>query len=235
MMEAPLPGAQNSAYKLVVVFSLVGDPGGIAPTLNQAPAPLFQQPRGMPTASPPNQPNTMVYVALLRGINVSGKNKLLMADLRALCATLGWQQVETYIQSGNVRFETAAVEADKLEQALQTAIADQFGYEVPVFIRSQEHFQTALAQHPILRTQPEPNHKQIYVAFLNAIPAPERVQRVLEKDWPTEQIWIQKDQVFLHYPEGAGRSKLTNNYLEKQLEVKATTRNWRTVQKLANW
>lgn len=175
----------------------------------------------------------MIYIALLRGINVSGKNKLPMADLRALCEELGWQQVESYIQSGNLKFElegAATAAATTLSQAIQ----EKFGYEVPVLVQSQAYFQAAL-QNPFLEENPDLDIKSLHVTFLEAAPAPEKRQALAAKDHKGDQWKIVEDRVYLHCPNGYGRTKLTNSYLEKTLGQTATTRNWKTLNKLAAW
>ena len=173
------------------------------------------------------------YIALLRGINVSGKNKLPMADLQALCAALGWQQVQTYIQSGNVYFEADEADVDVLAKALAQAIQEKFGYKVPVLVRPRPYFQQLAEAHPALDEQPDPKH--LHVTLLAEAPTATAAASLEEQDWSPDRIWIKEKAAFLHCPNGYGRTKLTNGFLEKKLGVTATTRNWRTLQKLVTW
>lgn len=174
----------------------------------------------------------MHYIALLRGINVSGKNKLPMADLRALCERLGWQQVQSYIQSGNLRFELD--DPTGAATALHVAIKREFGYEVPVLVRTQAYFQKAL-QHPFWELGDDLDVKALHVTFLENPPEANKIALLKTKDHQGDQFQVVHDKVYLHCPKGYGRTKLTNNYLEKKLGETATTRNWRTLNKLATW
>lgn len=173
----------------------------------------------------------MAYIALLRGINVSGKNKLPMADLRQLSEGIGWKNVQSYIQSGNLLFE-----ADTLPQAedLSVAIKREYAYEVPVLLRTQEYFRQALT-NPFLEATPDLDTKTLHVTFLVVAPAPSAIAALEEVDPKADRWQVIDDRVYLHCPNGYGRTKLTNNYLEKKLGQIATTRNWRTLHKLATW
>lgn len=175
----------------------------------------------------------MDYIAILRGINVGGKNKLPMVELRALAVDLGWLSVATYIQSGNLKFEAKEQDEMVLATALKQAIDQQFGYQIPILVRPQTYFQTLLQQHPALVEPVDPKH--LHATFLAKAPEAAASRSLLEKDWGNDRIWIEERCAFLHCPNGYGRTKLTNSYLEKQLGVTATTRNWRTLNKLATW
>lgn len=175
----------------------------------------------------------MFYIALLRGINVSGKNKLPMADLRTLCEGLGWQQVQSYIQSGNLKFAldnhqpTAA-------QDLSVAIKEKYGYKVPVLVRSQAYFQEVL-DNPFLAEDAGLDPKTLHVTFLEQAPLAAKISTLQTKEHKGDQWKIVHDRVYVYCANGYGRSKLTNQYLEKHLGQCATTRNWKTVNKLAHW
>ncbi|MGH1337658.1 MAG: DUF1697 domain-containing protein [Aureispira sp.] len=174
----------------------------------------------------------MHYIALLRGINVSGKNKLPMADLRALCERLGWQNVQSYIQSGNLRFELERSEG--AASALSVAIKQEFGYEVPVLVRPQAYFQERL-QNPFLEEDRALELKALHATFLATSPTATQITALKAKDHKGDQWTVVNDCVYLYCPNGYGRTKLTNKYLEKNLGAVATTRNWRTLNKLARW
>lgn len=176
----------------------------------------------------------VAYIALLRGINVSGKNKLPMADLRALCADLGWENTETYIQSGNVKLPLPEGQAlGSLANMLHQGIQSRLGYDVPVLVRPQSYFQTLLEQHPAADVATDT--KFLHFTLLAKVSTAEKIEALTAKDWGTDQAWVIDQCVYLYCPKGYGRTKLTNTYLEKQLGVVATTRNWRTIQKLAAW
>lgn len=168
-------------------------------------------------------------VALLRGINVGGRRKVPMARLRALHDRLGHTDVVTYIQSGNVVFDTD-VEGDELAESIQSAIADEFGFEVAVMIRTVGELEAVVASGPYVSDDFDP--ARVGVAFLDRSPSEEEEGRIDEKSARPDEFMIIGREVHLHYPNGFGRAKLTHRYLESKLGVIATTRNWKTVCRL---
>ncbi len=168
-----------------------------------------------------------VFAALLRGVNVSGKNKIKMAELREALNNAGLKNVETYIQSGNVIFESAKT-SRSLEKIVANAIKQEFGYDVPVMVRDKSFL------HGIVKKNP---FKNLEVAFLSATildspPAKKEVDAIKDLDFGDERFAVKRDVVYLYLPNGSARTKLTNNFLEKKLSTKATSRNWRTIGKL---
>jgi uncharacterized protein (DUF1697 family) len=171
-------------------------------------------------------------IALLRGINVTGHNKIPMAELRQLCAGLGWADVQSYIQSGNLVFRSEAM-AGNLEEELEAAIVDEFGFQVPVVVRSAQAWEDYVKHNPFPAVAvEEPNRLLLTLSkgplqagALDALNARadkgERVDRV-------------GDVLYIHYPEGVGRSKLTPALLNRLVCSPVTARNWRTVLKLAD-
>jgi uncharacterized protein (DUF1697 family) len=169
----------------------------------------------------------VTYVAMLRGVNVSGHNKLAMSDLRALCEELGCTDVVTYIQSGNVVCQsplTAAALARGIERALLAS-----GVRSPVIVRTAAQLQAVRSANPFLARRVEA--ERLYVTFLADRPAPARVRQLGPTSGPDELI-VSGREVYLHCPGGYGNTKLNNSFVEKQLTAVATTRNWRTVNKL---
>jgi uncharacterized protein (DUF1697 family) len=174
-------------------------------------------------------PRLRTYVALLRGINVGAHARISMADLRALFEALGSEDVATYVQSGNVLFKSAVARPAELVGAIERQIARQLELDVRVVVRTDAQ----LAK--IARTTPfgDGDPTKVHVAFLAARPEPARVRAVDAKQFDPDELRVAGTEVYLHYPNGYGRTKLSNAALEKQLGVAATTRNWRTVTKLA--
>ena len=166
------------------------------------------------------------YVALLRGINVGGKNKLPMADLRDIFAATGCESVKTYIQSGNVVFEAPRDLAERAPGIVTEAIRQQFGYETAVVVRSGEELRQVAASNPF-DTSGDPRFLQ--VAFLEDVPGTEAVSRLDPGRSPPDAFEVRGRHVYLHYPNGVARSKLTNEYLASRLQTASTMRNWRTV------
>ncbi len=171
----------------------------------------------------------MRYVALLRAVNVGGC-KLPMAELREVCAELGWDKVETYIQSGNVVFEASGRPAS-LEAALEKAVAKRFGFERPVIVRSARQWADYAKGSPFPEAErEEPNRLML---ALSKNPPKADAPAVLEaKAAAGEQVKLKGDALWVHYPAGAGTSKLTPALFDKAAGSPVTQRNWRTVLKL---
>ena len=166
------------------------------------------------------------YVALLRGVNVGGRNKLSMAGLRDVCTEAGCAAVQTYIQSGNVVFQAAQDLAERVPEIVTLAIRRRFGFETAVVVRSKEELRQVVASNPF-DTSGDPRF--LHVAFLENSPGADAVARLDPERSPPDVFAVRGCNVYLHYPNGVARSKLTNEYLAAQLQTVSTTRNWRTV------
>lgn len=169
------------------------------------------------------------WIALFRGLNVGGKNKLKMADLRTTLAAMPVQHVRTYIQSGNAIF-ASALGAEALAATIRGAVCDAHGIETSVMLRDAETFHRIAAAHPFAEGADE---RRLAVAFLEEAPAASSVAEFDETCYAPDVCALQDRQVFVFAPSGFGKTRLTNSWLEKQLGVPATTRNWRTVRKLS--
>ena len=166
------------------------------------------------------------YAALLRGVNVGGKNKLPMADLRDICTAAQPAAVQTYIQSGNVVFEVAPDLAGRVPEIVARPIRQRFGYEIPVVVRSGDELRQVAASSPF-DTSGDPRF--LHVAFLEDMPSAEAVSRLDPERSPPDPFAVRGRNVYLHCPNGVARSRLTNDYLASQLQTTSTMRNWRTV------
>ena len=166
------------------------------------------------------------YVALLRGVNVGGKNKLPMAELRNIFTAAGCAAVQTYIQSGNVVFEATPSLAEGVAEIVKLAIRQRFGYETAVVVRSSEELRQVVASNPF-DTSGDPQFLQ--VAFLEDTPSAEAVSRLDPERSPPDAFAVRGHNIYLHFPNGVARSRLTNEYLAAQLQTASTMRNWRTV------
>jgi uncharacterized protein (DUF1697 family) len=167
------------------------------------------------------------YVALLRGINVGGSNKVSMADLRAMFQAHGLADAQTYIQSGNVVFSATAKEAVLIDR-LEAAITETFSLQIPLVVRSRAQFAAVLAADPFADAAPNVAH----VAFLSGKPSAKAIASLDPDRSRPDAFKVVGREVYLHYPNGSGRSKLTGDYLERVLGVRATVRNRNTVSKL---
>ncbi len=170
------------------------------------------------------------YVALLRGINVGGGNKLLKGELVKIFAEVGCQDVRTYIQSGNVVFRAAESLVDGLSARITAAIASSHGYQVPVVIRTGADWAGVVSGNPFLAAGADPG--KLHVGFLADTPDPARVATLDPDRSPPDAFEVRGDEVYLHFPAGVARSKLDNAYFDRTLGTVCTIRNWRTVCKL---
>ncbi|MCB0704275.1 MAG: DUF1697 domain-containing protein [Saprospiraceae bacterium] len=168
------------------------------------------------------------YIALLRGINVSGQKKIKMADLRDLLAKNGMQQVQTYIQSGNILFEHPEKHPTELAAWITDIIRNAYDFEVPTIVLKPNDLEKAIAGNPFSK-DPAKDPTRFYVTFLEQAPDPELVKQLKALDYSPEEVVVDEAVVYFYSPESYGRAKMNNNFLEKKLKVPATTRNWRSV------
>jgi len=169
----------------------------------------------------------VIYVALLRGINVGGKAKVPMAALRDVCESAGCEDVVTYIQSGNVVLKSK-LSAEKLRTALETAIAAEFGFTPAVMIRTAKEMAAVVDRNPYSGA----DEKTIHVGFLHAAPDAATKKCLAAIDCAPEEVTAVGRDLYLHLPNGMGRAALPVQ-LERCLRPKpVTVRNWRTVTKL---
>jgi uncharacterized protein (DUF1697 family) len=184
------------------------------------------------------------HVALLRGINVGGRNKVPMAELREVVASLGHAGVSTYIQSGNVLFSTGETEAGKLAAALEAAISERFGLWASVVVLSRGELAQILAGNPY---RDEPNPRLVHVVFLNAEPPGDVLDRIAAAQQAAaakgsrDTVQAAGRVLYLHTPDGFGTSELAQVLLsriltppqkQKKQAPAATARNWATATKL---
>lgn len=173
----------------------------------------------------------MRFVALLRGVNVGGNTKVNMAELRASCERLGYENVKTYINSGNVIFDAAATDADKLASQIHDTILKDFGLDISVMVRSVEELQEVITNNPF--GGQFDNHKDMHVFFLAEELSEEKRALLMEKHSDAEQFAIDGRTIYYLLRISIIDSALGKGFLDKKLKVPATARNWRTVTKLA--
>ncbi len=173
----------------------------------------------------------MRYISLLRGINVSGKKKIIMKDLKALYESLDFKDVITYIQSGNVIFESDEQESILIEK-IEEAIEEHYGFDVPVQIRTISHFENIIEICPFSELDLVEEGTRAMVTFLEKEPTKETLEKLATYVNEPERLVSVGREVYLHCPNGYGKTKLNNNFIENKLKVKATTRNWKSVVKL---
>ena len=170
----------------------------------------------------------MGWVALLRAINLGARNKVPMAELRAVFAGAGCTDVQTYIQSGNVVFRSPATSATALQRRLERAVSERCGVTSTVILRTWPELRRVAASHPF-----GADTSKSAVTFLAEKPAAAAVQRLCELDIAPDETKVVGRDVLIHYPRGLQGSRLTGALLERTLGVEGTNRNWRTVARLA--
>lgn len=171
------------------------------------------------------------FIALLRGINVAGKNKIKMEDLKQLMFDLNFTKVTTYIQSGNIIFKaTDNLSAFEVENLLLEAIQKKFNYTIQMVVLTKEQLNTIFFNNPFISNKAIETNK-LHVTLLSKKSAME-VSLIKKLASPEEKYEIIKNTIYLYCPNGYSRTKLTNNNIEKKLKVSATTRNWKTIGKL---
>jgi uncharacterized protein (DUF1697 family) len=171
------------------------------------------------------------YISILRGINVSGYKTIKMDALKNMYEGMGFKNVQTYIQSGNVIFQHSETEIKKLEKKIAKKISEQFSFEVPVIVRTLEELNQIVNTNPFIN-DPAKDEAHLHVTFLSALPEKNHIEKILEVKYNTDDIAILDKAIYLHCPNGYGNSKLTNTFLEGKLKVVATTRNWKTTKQL---
>jgi uncharacterized protein (DUF1697 family) len=171
------------------------------------------------------------FVALLRGINVGGNNKLPMADLRALMSGMGFENVQTYIQSGNVVFTAVDVDCETVQLRLEAGIADRFGFSALVIVLTAMQFLNTAEANPFRDITSDP--AKLHVGFMAAPPETSAMKNLLTKPQGTDQWSVVGKMFYLNAPDGMGKSVLAP-FIERTLKVPVTFRNWRTVLALSD-
>jgi uncharacterized protein (DUF1697 family) len=171
------------------------------------------------------------YIALLRGINVGGHNKIPMAELRSLCAQNGLEKTESYIQSGNLVF-TSPLTSTEVASLLEQAINQHFGFSIPVIVRAATQWSSIVAANPFPgASDKEPN--LVMLGLSKGMPLVDARQELLKYAKFNERVEMVDKHLWIHFPEGSGRSKITPAVLDRVTGSVVTMRNWRTVQKLS--
>jgi len=173
-----------------------------------------------------------IHIALLRAINVGGRNLVSMSDLRQLFTDLGFGEARTLLQSGNVVFESPQKADAELERQLEKVIAERLGVAADFIVRSANEWKKIVARNPFPKQAKEdPGH--LLVDFLKSAPSAEKVRLLQSAIKGPEILRGDGKQLYIVYPDGVGRSKLTATLIERKLGTRGTSRNWNTVLKLA--
>ena len=171
----------------------------------------------------------MNHIALLRGVNVGGKNKLPMRDLASFFEAASASDVRTYIQSGNVVFTATPATAKRCIPEVQRQIEKQFGFRPAIILRTHGELRACAAANPFL---PDAASNALYVGFLLNAPEPSRAAALDPNRSPGDSFALQGREIYLNLRRGAATTRLTNDYFDRALAATSTIRNWRTVLKL---
>jgi len=171
------------------------------------------------------------HLALLRGINVSGHNMIKMDALKTLLENVGFQNVQTYIQSGNVFVDSEEENPSSVGFKIKQEIFKAFGHEVPVVVIGKEDLEACFKNNSYLK-ETDADLKKIYVAFISKELADGALNDLKISQFKPDEARIDKSRIFIKYAVGAGKTRLDQKYIEKKLNVTATIRNWNTVTNL---
>lgn len=173
----------------------------------------------------------MRSVALLRGLNVGAHNRISMKDLLCVFEGAGCTRLESYIQSGNVLFEASPALLRQLPELVATALLKDFGVSSPVIIRDGRELAAVVKRNPFLRRGEDVS--TLHVGFLSDVPAAAKVKALDPHRSPPDEFIVKGREIYLHTPNGLGRTKLSNAWFDSQLKTVSTVRNWKTVLELA--
>lgn len=172
----------------------------------------------------------MKYVAFLRGINVGGKNKIKMETLREVCSALGYENVKTYINSGNIIFETAKTSDKILAAKIEAEIEKEFGLKIKTIVRSIDEIKELVENNPFAGEFE--NDKDVHVFFLDEEMPAEKSELLLSNNTENEKYFVRNREIFCHLRVGVLDSLMGKDYIAKKLKISSTARNWRTVNKI---
>lgn len=171
------------------------------------------------------------HLALLRGINVSGHRMIKMDALKTALQSAGFTNVKTYIQSGNVFVDSEEENTAKIGFMIKQEIQKSFGHDVPVVVIGEEDLKACFANNPYLKTL-DADTKKLYVAFVSTVLTSDSIHHLKISNIKPDEASIDQSRIYIKYAFGAGKTRFDQNYIEKQLNVTSTIRNWNTVNKL---
>jgi uncharacterized protein (DUF1697 family) len=173
----------------------------------------------------------MIHLCLLRGINVSGHNMIKMETLKTTLEAIGFQNVQTYIQSGNVFVDSDEENAAKVGFLIKQEIFKAFGHEVPIVVIAKSDLEKSFKNNPFLKEK-EVDTKKLYVAFVSTTLRSESINDLKMSQVKPDEAHIDENRIYIKYAVGAGKTRFDQKYIEKKLNVTATIRNWNTVTQL---
>ncbi len=172
-----------------------------------------------------------IYISILRGINVSGQKIIKMDALKKMYEKLNYENVKTYVQSGNVIFSSKEKDKKELEKIISSQIEKEFGFKVPVIVLNTKNLEKVIENNPFAKDSLKET-KFLHVTFLADSLTEFDTEKVIDKKQENEEVAFTSNAVYLYCPNGYGKTKLNNTFLENKLKVRATTRNWKTTNEL---
>jgi uncharacterized protein (DUF1697 family) len=172
-----------------------------------------------------------VYIALLRGINVGAHKRMKMEKLRSSCEALGFCEVATYIQSGNLVFKGTKASPASVSKKLEQRISVDFGFEADVITRTSDELGKIIRSNPLLK-EPDMDESKFHVVFLSDTPAAESIKKLESIILAPDRVRVRGQEIYFYFPNGVSGSSLWKHNLDRVLSVSATMRNWNTVNKL---
>ena len=169
------------------------------------------------------------YILFLRGINVSGKNMISMKELKSYFEGIGFEDVVTYIQSGNIVFNFQETSHENLKTQIESLILQKFGLQIVAFITQKTALESILENQPFKNIE---DTKQIYFTFLERELTKEETQKLTSNQALPDEYVVSQDVIYINCINGYGKTKLTNTFFEQKLKISATTRNWNTLVKM---
>jgi uncharacterized protein (DUF1697 family) len=169
------------------------------------------------------------YISFLRGVNMTGHNSIRMTELSILYKDLGFNDSETYIQSGNVIFNSInGLSVPDISLRIEQGILEKFNFNIPVLIRTVEEMREIISANPFKMGENfEPS--KMAVIFLHEKTSDAQIQKVINIDYPPDKFKISGSEIFIYCPNGFGKTKLYTNFFEKKMGVTGTARNWKTI------
>ena len=171
------------------------------------------------------------YIAMLRGVNLASRNRMKMDVLRSVCESIGLENCETHIQSGNVIFNTAKRDPERIAREMEASIEKQFGFRAPVILRTPAELKNVIEKAPFI-SRPDFEPARLLIYFLASALTDEARLKLKTVDPSPEQLAIGVRELFIYYPNGMARPKLSLTSLEKKIANIGTGRNWTTVNNL---
>jgi len=172
------------------------------------------------------------FISFLRGVNMAGHNKIKMTDLSSLFKEIGFNDAETYIQSGNVVFNVSVnLSEPELTEKIEEAIRKKFKYSIPAINRTPEELRETISLNPFAEEE-NFNTEKLAVIFLYKKPSESQIEKVMGINYPPDKFIISGKEIFIYCPNGFGRSKIYTGFFENKMKVTGTGRNWNTINAL---